>query len=179
MDDNELLKGIITRDEKALRTFYLRFSGKLLGFVKTKIQNEQDAQEVLQDVLFAFLESARDFQGECRLQTYLYSICQHKIIDYYRRKKFRHLVFSQLPQLEELISPLLNPEEVLDGVVLREKLKKTFQTILPKYAAILKLKYEEDLPVADIAFRFHATLKSTESLLFRARKAFSKAFIEE
>jgi len=177
MEDSDLINKILRRDKRALHTFYQTYTPKLASFINGKVGNTHDAEEILQDTLFAFLEALRDFHGECRISTFLFSIGKHKIIDYYRRKKLKHLVFSQAPFLEELVSPILNPEEELDAAVLKEKLKTAFSRILPRYRLVLELKYIDDRSVSDIAMRCTWTLKKTESLLFRARKAFIKAFI--
>jgi len=176
MEDQELIDRILSKDKQALVYFYHRFAPKLQRFIQRKVQNTHDGEEILQDTLFAFLESLRDFHGQAKLQTFLFSICQHKVIDYYRKKKLRHIVFSQAPHLEEFISPLLNPEEVLDAKLLKEKLTCTFSRILPQYRRVLQLKYWEDKSVAQIANDLTCTMKSIESLLTRARKAFVKEY---
>ncbi len=68
-------------------------------------------------------------------------------------------MFSQAPYLEDLVSPLLNPEEEFDAKVLKDKLKKVFSLILPTYKMVLQLKYIEDVSVSGIAGRFQWTLK--------------------
>ncbi len=177
MEDGELVTKILNRDRQALYTFYHTYTPQLQGFIASKVHSPHDAEEVLQDTLFAFLEALRDFHGISSVKTFLFSICNHKIIDYYRRKKLRHIVFSQMPHLEELVSPILNPEEELDAAILKDRLKKTFAMILPKYRIILQMKYVEDRSVEAIAEQLDLTFKSAESILFRARKAFVKAFI--
>lgn len=176
MTDSELIQKILSRDRRALYAFYRTYTPRLARFIAAKVAHPADAEEVLQDTLFAFLEAIRDFSGRSRLQTYLFSICQHKIVDYYRRKKLRHLVFSQLPELEELVSPLLGPEDRLEQSALRDKLGQVFACLLPHYRQILKWKYQDGLSVSEIAARLAVTLKSAESHLFRARKAFVEAF---
>ena len=81
-----------------------------------------------------------------------------------------------MPELEELISPLLGPEEQLDRVALHEKLRHTFTKILPQYKMVLQARYILNMPVGEIAQQFSVTIKSTESLITRARKAFVKAY---
>jgi RNA polymerase sigma-70 factor (ECF subfamily) len=179
MTDQELIERILTRDKAALLYFYRTYAPKLKKFIMVKIAVDQDVEEVLQDTLCAFLDALRDYHGEAKMTTYLYSICQHKIIDYYRRKKVKHLVFSRLPGLEHLVSPLMSPEEHFDRSVVKEQLRETFRRILPKYASILRMKYVEDRSVSDIASFFSQSLKATESLLFRARKAFVDAYRNE
>ncbi len=177
MNDAELIQKILNRDRRALATFYHAYQPKLLRFIHSKVNATEDCDEILQDTLYAFLEATRDFQGKSNIQTFLFAICQHKIIDFYRRKKLKHFVFSQVPQLETLISPLLNPEEELDVTILKEKIAKVFVGLLPRYRQILKLKYLEDLSVEEIAGKLAISFKSAESQLFRARKAFVALFL--
>lgn len=177
MDDAKLIQTMLARDRRALSLFYRTYTPRLRRLIAGKVNSPSDGEEVLQDTLFAFLEAIRDFQGNSSLQTFLFSICRHKIIDFYRRKKFKHLVFSQAPFLESLISPLLGPEEELDASVLKEKIHVVLSRILPRYREILLLKYIEHMPVSDIAKKLTISFKSAESQLFRARKAFIELFI--
>jgi len=163
-------------DKRAATQFYRTYRPKLFVFVRSKITNPHEAEDVVQDTLFAFLEGIRDFRGTCRISTYLFSICRHKIIDYYRKKKIRQIVFSRVPEIEDVLSPLLSPEETLDAVLLKEKLHATLQKLLPQYAYILHARYILNMPVADIAKKLATTLKSAEMTLFRARKAFVNAY---
>lgn len=177
IDDREVIDRILAGDKKALVWFYRTYRGKLDRYITGKIKHPDDAQEIVQDTLFAFLEACRDFQGKASLKTFLFSICQHKIVDYYRRKKLKQVVFSQMPQLEMLVSPLVTPEDEFDKKVVQEKIKNVMASLLPQYQKVLQSKYTEDLSVVEIAKQLALTVKSAESLLFRARKAFVKAFI--
>lgn len=175
--DEQLIEAILARNEHALHEFYYRYKKKLLLFIRGKVEKEPDCEEILQDTFFAFLEALRDFHGKSSVKTFLFSICHHKVIDYYRRKKLRHIVFSQLPQLENLVSPLLQPEESFDETVIREKISRVFSSILPRYRDILYYKYVEGRSVEEIASLMHLSFKSAESRLFRARKAFVEAYV--
>ncbi len=177
MNDAELITKMLTRDRHALSVFYRTHAPRLRQFIRRKINNVDDAEEVLQDVLYAFLEAIRDFTGAARLTTFLYAIANHKVIDYYRRKKLRHVVFSAVPQLESFVTPLLGPEEQLDATILREKIKKVFSRLLPQHRHVLILKYADDFTVADISRKLAISFKSAESQLFRARKAFVELFL--
>src|SRR3989338_11080405 len=148
MNDSELIKKILARDRNALSVFYRTHTPSLRRFIKNKINNPDDAEEVLQDALFAFLEAIRDFTGASKLTTFLYAIANHKVIDWYRRKKIRHVVFSAVPQLESLVAPLIGPEEALDASLLREKIRMVLGRLLPMYKSVLVLKYADDFSVS-------------------------------
>jgi RNA polymerase sigma-70 factor (ECF subfamily) len=177
MDDATLLARLFAKDKQAAASFYREYAPQLRRFISHRINAVEDAEEVLQDTLFSFLEGIRDFQQKSSIRTYLFSICQHKVIDYYRRKKIKHLVFSQMPQIESLVSPLLSPEAELDVVLVKEKIQKVFAKLLPVHRQVLVLKYLEQVPVEDIARKLSISFKSAESRLFRARRAFVEIFI--
>lgn len=173
----QLLRRLLARDKAAVREFYDQYLPLLLRFIRRKVDSEPDVEEIAQDVLFAFLEGARDFTGKCKLATYLCSIAKNKIIDYYRRRKIKKVVFSQLPNgFESLISQALNPEEALDQTLLTEKIGRVFSHLSPQYAKMLTLKYIEGRSVEEIAKLLSCSFKSAESILFRARKAFVKQY---
>lgn len=175
-DDQKAVKEILSGNESALREFYLRFQPRLVAFIKAKIEDPHDAEEVLQDTLLATLESLRDFSFRSSLNTFICSIAMHKIIDYYRRKKIKNIVFSKIPEMESILSTLIGPEDVFDKNLIKSKVKETFRKITPVYSTILKMKYLYGYSVVEIAEKLSISFKSAESMLFRARKAFVAAY---
>ena len=141
-----------------------------------KINNPRDCEEILQDTLLAAIEGLRDFQYKSTLFTYLCSIAKHKIIDFYRKKKIKKIVFSQFENIEPLLLELFGPEEAFNGQILKQKINKTFASLSPNYRLIIKLKYVYGYSVEEIAGKLAITFKSAESLLFRARKAFEYSY---
>ncbi len=177
MDDTTLIARLFSHDRRAVASFYQQYAPQLRRHIAHKVKSHEDAEEILQDTLFSFLEGLRDFQRTCSVRTYLFSICHHKIVDYYRRKKITHFVFSQMPQLETLVSPLLTPEAEFDEVVVREKIRAVFGKLLPTYRQVLVLKYLDQVSVEEIAEKLSISFKSAESRLFRARRAFVELFL--
>lgn len=171
-----MVSGILQGDERALRVFYQTYRRPLSRFISNRIANEQDNEELLQDVLVGAIDALRDFSFRSSLFTFLCSIAQHKIIDFYRRKKIRHVVFSKLGDVESLLSSLSGPEDALNDELVRVKIRETFRKIVPAYGKILKWKYIYGYSVEEIAQKLSTTYKSTESQLFRARKAFVAAY---
>lgn len=177
MNDPILIERLFARDRKAASAFYHQYAPQLRRYIGVRVSNTDDAEEILQDTLFSFLEGLRDFRKESSVRTYLFSICQHKIIDFYRRKKLKHIVFSRVPELEFFISPIIGPEDALDKVLIGEKIQTVFDRILPMYRTILKLKYLDHDSVTAISKKLSITFKCAESRLFRARRAFVELFL--
>lgn len=176
LDEKKIVKEILLGNERTLRFFYTHFARPLRSYIAHRINSEEDTEEILQDVLIATLEGLRDFSFRSSLFTFMCSIANHKVIDFYRRKKIKNIVFSRLGDIEPFLSTLLSPEEALDEELLKEKIKKTFQKMSPTYSKILRLKYIYGYSVTEIAHILSISFKSAESQLFRARKAFVANF---
>lgn len=174
--DVELVRRVLSGEEKALLEFYRQYSGKALSYIRSKIGDAKDGEEILQDVLMATITAMRDFSGRSILSTFIYAITRNKIADYYRKKRIKQIFFSQTPELWEIISNLAGPEEELEQKILKEKIKTTLEKLDPKYRIILVFKYVYGLPVLTIAKKLSLSLKTIESRLFRARKAFVKVY---
>jgi RNA polymerase sigma-70 factor, ECF subfamily len=177
INEKEIIDGILKGDESSLRIFYRHFKPSLSTFIRNRVSNEKDAEEILQDTLFDTIEGLRDFGFRCRLFTFICSIANHKIIDFYRRKKIKSIIFSRSKSIEPMLMTLLGPENVLDDALLRQNIESTFRKISPTYQKILKLKYIYGYSVGEIANKLSISFKSCESHLFRARKAFAAAYI--
>ena len=174
-DDGDLVKRLLVGDEAALSEWVAAFEPRLLRLVAQKA-GEEDAQEIVQDTLIAALESLPLYSGKSSLFSWLAGIARHEIADFYRKKRLKTIVFSKFETLEVWVSELAGPEGRLDQKELRRRIKMTLQGLVPKQRQILWLKYGEGLSVAEVARKLGMTFKATESILFRARKAFVLAF---
>ncbi len=177
MTDQELIKKILEGDKTSLRFFYIHYKQRLFGFIKRKINNLEDGEEILQDILIEALDALRDFTGRSSLYTYLCSIASHKVIDYYRKRKIKSVLFSQIPEdIRPLISQLMGPEEQFSLSEVKKQIEEVFSRLKPNYCLLLKLKYIEGFSVVEIAKKLVVSSKSVESNLFRARSAFMREY---
>lgn len=174
-EDARLLKKLLNDNEQALREFYDLHSTPLRVYLMRKL-SQQDAEEVMQDSFVACIESLRNFQGKSSLKTFLYSIAKRKAIDKLRRKKFKRILFSYFPEyiVDSFAHVFL--KDTLDKKHLAMRIEKVLKALPNDYERVLRLKYVEGHKVSDIAEDIDMTFKATESLIFRARKAFIKTY---
>ncbi len=175
-DERKIVERIIRKDEKALLFVYQKYQKSLQNFIYRKIKDYQVAEEISQDVFLDFIEALRDFNFRSSMKTFLYSIARNKTIDYIRKKKLKKVLFSALPQyfIEGLKTIFIDDE--LEKKELSGKIKKTLDMLPNDYSVVLRLKYLDGERVNRIAEKMSIGFKATESLLFRARKAFIKIF---
>ena len=59
---------------------------RLLDFIRRKISNELDAEDIVQDVFFQFIDTSQSEAIE-NATAWLYRVARNKIIDWYRKRK--------------------------------------------------------------------------------------------
>jgi RNA polymerase sigma-70 factor (ECF subfamily) len=102
------------------------YSTGLKYFLRSKISNEQDVEELLQEVLIKSLNSFDSLNSQKSLKSWLYTIAKNTVIDFYRKNaKFKELEFfeehygeseedeTNSEFLSKCITPMINslPEE--------------------------------------------------------------------
>ncbi len=63
------------------------FNQQLLAFINSKINNQENAEDILQDVFLKVHLKSNTLSEKTKLQSWLYQITRNSIIDFYRKKK--------------------------------------------------------------------------------------------
>ena len=165
---------ILSGDEAALRTLYQTITPKLRSYFLSKLDSRQDVEELMQDTLLAFLDALPLFNHQSSVWTFIVGIAKHEVADFYR-KRYAKKVIKSLPLLSDLYDQQLHSSEET-AIELRLAIKRVYEQLAPKQKLILQLKYEQGLSITAIAQAMGTSPKATESLLFRSRSAFQKAY---
>lgn len=175
-DMNSLIEKILSGDSQAVADFYNDYSPKVLRYLTKKLPHPEDAQEIVNDVFLEAIDSLALLQKTENMQAWLYKIAHNKMVDYYRKKKIKSLFLSQVPYLEIVAQEIHQPEFQFEKDRIRDKIEQTLRQLSERYQRILRLHYEENMPVKEIALVFNLSHKAAESLLFRARKEFQSIY---
>lgn len=155
--------------------FYQEYSPRILRYLKKYLPIDE-AKEILNDVFLEAVDSMPTLQKQNNLQAWLYKIAHNKMVDYYRKKKIKSFLLSQIPYLEPIAHEMHQPEFILEKNKIRDNIEKTMRKLSQKYQSVLRMHYEEHMPIKSMAVVLNLTPKATESLLFRARQSFMKAY---
>ena len=68
-------------------TFIEELQQRLLQFIRGRVANEADAEDILQDSFQAMHRNIDSLQNSSRLESWVFQIVRNKIIDYYRKPK--------------------------------------------------------------------------------------------
>lgn len=155
-----------------MQDFYQKYFSGLRVFIARKIDDEGVVDELTDDVLMAAYDSLPNFNHKCSEFSYICSIAKHKIIDYYRKKKLKTVLFSTNPIFEEIADQALSPERDILKNELKSEIEAAFSELKEGYSKILRLKYLDGLRTSKIAEITKLSVKAVESRLSRAKQQF-------
>lgn len=84
--DRLLVARIRDGDAAAWEECIGRFEGRLLAFVDSRLGNRSTSEDVVQETFLGFLVSLPNYDENTPLESYLFSIASHKLIDVLRRE---------------------------------------------------------------------------------------------
>jgi len=170
-NDAQLVKDLRRRDPSAVTELYNAYADRIYALVFNQVdRNHEVAQDIVQETFVAALKSAANFRGQSKVYTWLCSIANKKVSDFYRRQK-RQAKYQTITALE--------PDQIGDVGALvpdpaaaeeRHEVARQVLFSLPlHYRQVLILKYVEEMPVLEISQIMGRSPKSIEGLLTRAR----------
>jgi len=62
-------------------------SNRLLNFIKSKVSNKDDAEDILQDVFIQLWQGYQTIESIEKITAWMFRVARNKIVDLYRKKK--------------------------------------------------------------------------------------------
>jgi RNA polymerase sigma-70 factor (ECF subfamily) len=130
---------------------------------------ERDIEDVTQEIFIAMVKGLKGFKGNSSLKTWLRTITNRKIADYYRKSNYK--VFFQ--EDEQVLDGLDDQEEMRfrrqqDNAIL---LKRSLMQLPDHYQEIILLRFVDEYKFKEIAQIMEKSLEATKSLYRRAIQA--------
>jgi len=115
----------------------LRERLRLLNFIRKRVDDEGDAEDILQDVFYELTEAYRLMKPIEQVGAWLYRVARNRIIDRFRKKRPEAVGDGTLnaseeesPQLEDLLpSPDAGPDALYARSVLLEELDAALEEL--------------------------------------------------
>ncbi len=176
--ETKLVENLRSGDSTAVEEFYNIYRNRLYFLISQQVDRDHAvAEDLVQEVFLAALDSLDKFRGDSQLYTWLRSIAFHKINDFYRRQarepkpKESPPDFDVMKQLEQTGDNEPAILTVLESEEIRQSVHQALGSLPHDYQKVLVMKYLEEMPVLEISHVMGRSPKSVEGLLSRARKA--------
>jgi RNA polymerase sigma-70 factor, ECF subfamily len=128
---------------------------------------ESDVEDVTQEVFIGAFKSLASFRGEAQFGTWLRTLTNHKVAEYYRKRNRKQEVpRGQLVEGQD--HPAGNTTRVMED---RIALRKAIRQLPDQYQEVILLRFAEGLQFNEIASLTGHNLEATKSLFRRAISA--------
>jgi RNA polymerase sigma factor (sigma-70 family) len=126
-EQDERIAGVVARD-----------GARLQSFIRSRVRDPRDAEDILQDVFSELIEANRLLMPIDHISGWLFQVAKNRIIDLFRRRKPEALEFEDL-----LPSPDDGPEAALARSLLVDALERAIEQ-LPKEQREVFIAHEID-----------------------------------
>lgn len=155
-------------DRDAFYALYDRYLQRVYNRVKSKVP-PQDVEDVTQEIFIAVVRSLDGYEQRARFNTWLYTIVNRQIAEFYRRRNRSdrgHGVELDSDGAPELPSTAEN--EQADH---RLTIQNALNSLPDHYQEIILMRFADGLTFAEIAERREQSLEAVKSLYRRAVQA--------
>jgi len=122
------------QNSETVRKTFQQEKSRLLAFIRKRVANQTDAEDILQDVFFQFTESLTLPAPIEKVTSWLFRVARNKIIDRYRKRKPEYLDKHFHTQEEDeslsLTDILTDPQDSPEDVYTRELIWTQLATAL-------------------------------------------------
>lgn len=161
--DETLIQQFNAGNPEAFDLLYHRYLPNVYKRVKYVVP-ENDVEDVTQEIFIAAIKSLPSFRGDSQFSTWLRTLTNHKVAEYYRKRTRKQ---------DPLLAPLSDANTTMTGSTsktMEERIfiQKGLQALPENYREILLLRFAEDLQFNEIAELTNQNLEATKSLFRRA-----------
>lgn len=149
------------------------FRSELLHFIKAKVNNQMDAEDILQEVFIKIYKHIDDVQDDSKLKPWLYKITKNTIIDFYRKRKSPTV---PIETFENIMGDDEESENMSDEIIVCLRI---FLDKLPeKYKSPLEMYAFKGMKHRDISEALDISLSGSKTRVQRGREKLREVLSE-
>jgi RNA polymerase sigma-70 factor (ECF subfamily) len=161
-------------DLAAAQEMLERYAGKIQRFARRMCRDSEDAQDVVQDTMFAAARGLHDFRADSSVSTWLFTIARSFCIKKRRRRAGQpegEPLSIDAEGTRSLRSQARAPDEAAGDRELGRALDAAIDALDPMYREVLLLRDVEGLTAPEVATALGLGVDAVKSRLHRARAA--------
>ena len=163
-------------DLEAFSELVRRYERRVYRTARHIVQNDEDAEDVLQEAMLKAFEHLDSFQGNSKFYTWLVRIAVNESLMKLRKRKSDRTVSldesietDEEPIVREIAVWEDNPEQRYSQTELREILDKAIDSLKPIFRTVFILRDVEELSTEETAEILGLSIAAVKSRLLRAR----------
>lgn len=118
-----MMEAIALEQDRRIAGIFERERHRLRNFIRSRVPDPGDAEDILQDVFYELVNASRLMQPLEQVTAWLYRVATNRIIDLFRKKKPLTLSSEEWLNLDDLLpSPEAGPEAAYARSVLLDEI---------------------------------------------------------
>lgn len=95
--DQEYIKGLLANDSRVVQKIYKRFVPKVLNYVKQNSGSEQEARDIIQEVMVTIFNQASEkgLQLTCPFDAYFFLLCKRKWLNELKKSSRKQVTIDE------------------------------------------------------------------------------------
>ncbi len=175
VDERELIERFQNGDTEAFNPLVLKYRQKIYNLLYLRVKDPEVAKDLSQDVFLKAFQGLPRFKQDSTFYSWLYRIASNCSVDYLRKQKRRKvLMFGELPpdadntlQMTQM-SP--SPAEMIENDELGRIIRKAVRQLSPGERRVFKMRYQQELPIKEIAVRLNKSEGTVKVQLYHTRQ---------
>jgi RNA polymerase sigma-70 factor (ECF subfamily) len=170
-DLKSLAYGLQKRDPDLLDRLIEQHQYRLFRYLVYLTASRERAEDFFQETWIRVLERGHQYDGKSRFESWLFSIARHLVIDWQRQKKMQSLDSLVEPESGDAIEFADDHAPSPLNMVLTGEEAAAVQASLERlpviHREVLLLRFQEELPLIEIATVLGVPLATVKSRLYR------------
>lgn len=174
-EEEVIARGLRRRDPELLDGLIERFRYRLFRYLLFLTGSRETAEDLFQETWIRVIERGRQYDGKSKFEAWLFAIARHLTIDLLRRKQPQS--FEELNGASEesrIQIPASGERSAFESLAQREegeRLATALANLPATYREVLVLRFQEELPLEEIAAVVEAPVSMVKSRLYRGLEA--------
>ena len=132
------------------------YSGKVMGYITTRVQRREDAEDLCADVFEKVYRKMEAYDREkASVSTWIYTITRNTVIDFFRKTRPAVELDENMPGGDEVDASILKRE------TLRE-LSRNLQELPPDLQNVIVLVYSEHKTLLEVSQMTHVSYRTAK-----------------
>lgn len=182
-NEEELLEGLRRQEKMACTCMLKRFARRLYALARRMVNNDADAEEVLQESFIQACSHISSFEGKSSLSTWLYRIVTNAALMNLRRKTHQTLPLTEEVDEEQTSNTamLVDEENTPDNQILQAEIRTAIREAIAQLPTTLReafiLRHVEGFSTKAAATTLGIEESALKVRLYRARKELRKLLV--
>lgn len=173
--DEQLVALLKTGNQQAFTEIYNRYAANLAGFAGSKLYNLDDAKDILHDLFVKLWENRGQIHINSNLQSYLFAMVRHRIVDKIRKNITREEYVFMLQSL--VTTNQYSVDKQVEAKELRQTIENSMLQLPARVKEIFKLSREEGLSNREIAEKLNLSEQTIKNQISAALKHLRKSLV--